>query len=44
VANLAPKDLKGILSHGMILMAEDSDGKLAFVACDETMPNGSVIR
>ncbi|MFP4047432.1 MAG: methionine--tRNA ligase, partial [Bacteroidales bacterium] len=28
VCNLAPKKIKGIESHGMILMAEDTDGKL----------------
>lgn len=34
VANLAPKKLMGIESQGMILMAEDSAGKLAFVETD----------
>lgn len=31
LANLEPKMLKGIESHGMILMSENSDGKLCFV-------------
>ena len=31
VANLAPRKMKGIESNGMILMAEDSEGKLYFV-------------
>ncbi|WP_018126446.1 methionine--tRNA ligase [Balneola vulgaris] len=31
VANLAPKKLMGVKSEGMILMAEDSEGKLWFV-------------
>jgi methionyl-tRNA synthetase len=31
VANLAPKKLMGVESQGMILMAEDSEGKLMFV-------------
>lgn len=31
VVNLAPRDLKGITSQGMILMAEDEAGKLSFV-------------
>jgi methionyl-tRNA synthetase len=32
VANLAPRKMRGIESNGMILMAEDSDGKLHFVS------------
>lgn len=44
VANLAPKKIKGIESHGMILMAEDADGKLAFVSTGEDVPAGSTIR
>jgi len=31
VANLAPRKMRGIESNGMILMAEDADGKLHFV-------------
>ena len=31
LANLEPKNLKGIESHGMILMSENPDGKLCFV-------------
>lgn len=31
LANLEPRDLKGITSHGMILMSENPDGKLCFV-------------
>ena len=34
VANLAPKKMMGIESNGMILMGEDSDGKLHFVTTD----------
>jgi methionyl-tRNA synthetase len=41
VTNLAPRKMRGIESNGMILMAEDSDGKLRFVSPDETTPNGS---
>ena len=32
VANLAPRKMRGIESNGMILMAEDKEGKLHFVA------------
>ncbi|MDE7357615.1 MAG: methionine--tRNA ligase subunit beta, partial [Bacteroidales bacterium] len=31
LANLEPKPLKGIESHGMILMSQNPDGKLHFV-------------
>lgn len=42
LANLAPRKLRGIDSHGMILMA-DSHGKLIFIAPDATATNGSVV-
>lgn len=42
--NLEPREIKGILSQGMILMAENSEGKLSFVAPSEEFPGGSVIR
>jgi methionyl-tRNA synthetase len=42
--NLAPREIKGILSQGMILMAENSDGKLTFVAPKEEFGVGSVVR
>ena len=41
VTNLAPRKMRGIESNGMILMAEDADGKLKFVGPDETVSNGS---
>ena len=41
IANLAPKKLMGVESKGMILMAEDSEGKLRFV--DTKAENGSTI-
>lgn len=41
VANLAPRKMRGIESNGMILMAEDKDGKLQFVAPDSAVTNGS---
>jgi methionyl-tRNA synthetase len=44
LANLAPKEIKGIESHGMILMAEDRDGSLSFVAPDKIVMNGSTVR
>ncbi len=41
VANLAPRKMRGIESNGMILMAEDSDGKLQFVSPQQAISNGS---
>ena len=43
VANLAPRKMRGIESNGMILMAEDADGKLKFVNPDEAVDNGSSV-
>ena len=42
--NLEPREIKGILSQGMILMSESSDGNLSFVAPSALFPNGSVVR
>ena len=44
VANLEPRKIKGIESKGMILMAEDKDGKLVIVAPAEKVSNGSAIK
>jgi len=44
LVNLEPREIKGILSQGMILMAENAEGKLSFVTPADAMPNGSVIR
>jgi methionyl-tRNA synthetase len=44
LVNLKPRKLRGIESEGMILMAEDSTGKLCFVAPTEDVMNGSEIR
>lgn len=41
LANLAPRKIRGIQSQGMILMAEDRDGRLRFVAPTEDTANGS---
>ncbi|MDD2323768.1 MAG: methionine--tRNA ligase subunit beta, partial [Bacteroidales bacterium] len=42
--NLAPREIKGIVSSGMILMAENSAGKLCFVSPIEDFDNGSAIK
>ena len=44
VANLEPKKIKGIESKGMILMAEDKDGKLVMVTPVDKVSNGSMIK
>lgn len=41
VANLAPRKMRGIESNGMILMAENSEGKLIFVSAD-TNPGSAI--
>ncbi len=43
LANLAPRKIMGIESQGMILMAEDEDGKLVFVQPSEAISSGSKI-
>jgi methionyl-tRNA synthetase len=43
LTNLAPRKIKGIESQGMVLMAENKDGKLYFVRPEETIGNGSKI-
>jgi methionyl-tRNA synthetase len=44
LANLQARKLKGIESKGMILMAEDPDGKLFFVQPEEGAANGGTIK
>jgi len=44
LVNLAPRKIRGIESHGMILMAENHDGELAFISPDKDFVNGSEIR
>jgi methionyl-tRNA synthetase len=41
VANLVPRKMRGIESNGMILMAEDKEGKLYFVGPGEKVNDGS---
>lgn len=43
VANLKPRKMRGQVSQGMILSAEDKDGRLQIVEAPKGMPNGSVI-
>ena len=43
VINLAPRKMKGIESQGMILTAEDKDGKLRLLKPEETVSPGSSV-
>ena len=44
LANLKSKTIKGIQSHGMILMSEDPQGKLSFIVPGGETQKGSIIR
>ena len=44
LANLAPRSLKGVESQGMILMAENEKGELAFVAPPDGWSDGFAVR
>lgn len=43
IANLAPRKMMGIESQGMILMAEDQDGKLRLILPSEDVAPGSAV-
>lgn len=44
IANLAPRKMRGIMSEGMILSAENADGTLALVSpSKEVAPGGQVV-
>lgn len=40
VTNLAPRKMRGVMSQGMILMAEDGEGKLVFISPPTGFENG----
>ncbi len=44
LVNLAPREIKGILSQGMILLAEDADGKLVLMQPARAVKNGSEVK
>ncbi len=44
VTNLKPVTLRGIRSEGMILAAEDADGKLSLATLDRDLDDGSEVR
>ena len=43
LVNLAPRELKGITSNGMILMAEDAAGKLVLLGPADKVNNGAIV-
>ena len=43
LVNLAPRELKGTLSRGMVLMAEDADGKLVLLSPEKVVKSGSIV-
>jgi methionyl-tRNA synthetase len=43
LVNLAPRNLRGVESQGMILMTNNADGKLVFVNPDAEVNNGETI-
>ncbi|MCM1532963.1 MAG: methionine--tRNA ligase [Ruminococcus flavefaciens] len=43
LVNLAPRELKGITSSGMILMAEDATGKLVLLGPADKVNNGAIV-
>lgn len=42
--NLAPKEIKGVLSHGMVFLAENADGKLSLMHPDQEVKPGSSVK
>ncbi|MDE5729779.1 MAG: methionine--tRNA ligase subunit beta, partial [Clostridia bacterium] len=43
VCNLPPREMKGILSEGMVVCAEAPDGTLSLVAPEKDLPDGSLL-
>lgn len=42
--NLAPRKIRGVESQGMILMAENAEGELAFISPEKDFEGGSEVR
>ena len=43
LANLAPRKIRGVESHGMLLLAEDLEGKLVFVSPEKKVNSGTKV-
>ncbi|MDD4644768.1 MAG: methionine--tRNA ligase [Bacteroidales bacterium] len=44
LANLEPRKIKGIESKGMILLAEDNQGRLIFATPEQAIQNGAIVK
>lgn len=44
VLNLEPRELRGEMSHGMLLAASDNEGNLALLTPDKQIAHGSSIK
>lgn len=44
VANLAPRKLRGVMSEGMMLAADDEDGCVRLLTVSDAISNGSRVR
>ena len=42
--NLEPRSIKGILSEGMVLAAEDDDGRVSLLTSEKDVGSGSKVR
>ena len=43
LVNLQPREIAGMMSEGMLLCAEDAEGRLSLVTPERTMPAGAEI-
>ena len=44
VANLQPRELRGVMSNGMLLAADDGEGAVRLITVDGSISNGSTVR
>jgi methionyl-tRNA synthetase len=44
LANLAPREIKGVMSSGMILMAENKKGELSLLSPERPVESGNTVR
>jgi methionine--tRNA ligase beta chain len=44
VANLKPRKLRGVMSEGMMLAADDGEGQVKLVTIDGDISPGSLVR
>ena len=44
VANLAPRKLRGVMSEGMMLAADDGTGRVCLITVDGDIATGSEVR